>query len=700
MEQSNIELLSQLENKIAGYRKRLEESGSGLSEEQWTDFVESAIEYDRLLNKLFFETVDEDSDTRPELPEAEGTGKAVLLSDEDDRINLSSFINSLKNDPFLQKRTLFIVNQKGTICRNDMEFQRFMQRLTPKARQLEKELDEIGKKAFPDYNKGFISLYKQYFPYGTYTDPMADLYAPQNPYPAEKSPLPVRVRDYLKVANWAYEGKHEKVDGIRSLSFEELPELFRKYYNEAVYEESGYVVHAPASFHVWFGMEGDDTVLIGFAGTELTNLPTVRADIQQLVGYSAFYRMAIGVVSLMLQHYPSHNVRVIGHSLGGGLTQFSVAANIWRAQGRLTGIGFNSAGLSSQACRSLESNLPLATCSISHYITPHDLVSRVGNLLGSKIRLPEKGNSGHGTADIAPCVDEYIRMEKQLEEIKVLVLAGLIKEPGGDFPFSNVHIPCIIKDNISVPHHLWTLCCAPEDESVEGMWDKIHTLYITMPLEWINSLLGHWNSRLDAGILPGVNGNTFTVLNRLLVLFNRTLPRKENIYFTAFYGKYGIDADAFQKQAGVLLADFWNSHYLNAGKFKEYSQKAIDNLANAYKEEVVAWKTVLDEFLPSCGLPQLGDSFPENDFLVQYRKFKGKRKDLFRPEWLHAPFMTDDDKNVFFDAYRTLIVEYGLKIYQHLKKQDAASVTITEEDFREKVERWFEGFRKAACTKA
>lgn len=192
---------------------------------------------------------------------------------------------------------------------------------------------------FPDYNKGYIPLYEQGFPYGTYTDPFAELFAPQNPYSDEKTILPVRVRDYLKVANWAYEGKHEKVDGIRSLAFDELPELFKKYYDEAIYEENGYAVLHPASFHVWFGMEGDDTVLIGFAGTDLANLSTVKADIQQLVGYSAFYRMAAGVVCLMLQEYPSHNVRVIGHSLGGGLTQYSVAANIWRAQGRLTGVG-------------------------------------------------------------------------------------------------------------------------------------------------------------------------------------------------------------------------------------------------------------------------------------------------------------------------------------------------------------------------
>lgn len=53
MDQSKIESLSQLKNKIDEYRKELEKSGFKLNDEQWMDFVESACKYDRLLNKLF-----------------------------------------------------------------------------------------------------------------------------------------------------------------------------------------------------------------------------------------------------------------------------------------------------------------------------------------------------------------------------------------------------------------------------------------------------------------------------------------------------------------------------------------------------------------------------------------------------------------------------------------------------------------------
>lgn len=319
---------------------------------------------------------------------------------------------------------------------------------------------------------GPIALFKMNFPYENYVDPLTQLYTPKVQYLNEKTPLPVRVRNYLKVANWAYEGKCEKVEGIRSLSFEELPELFTKYYNETIYKQNGYAILAPTPFHMWFGMEGDDTVLIGFAGT--SNLPSVMTDIQHFFGYqTSFCQMAIGVVYLMLEHYPSHNVRVIGHSLGGGLAQYSVAANIKRAQGRLTGIGFNSAGLSPEICLSLGTSLLLAKFSISHYITPCDRVNKLGILAGSHIRLPQKGSSGHRTVDIAPCVDEYIRMERQMEELDLLVLSSIIKDPGVGFPFTSVHIPCVIKDLFSIfPPRLWALSCVPEDNSKLEMWER------------------------------------------------------------------------------------------------------------------------------------------------------------------------------------------------------------------------------------
>lgn len=719
MEQSNIELLSQLEKKIAGYRKQLEESGFKQNDEQWTDFVETISKYDQLLTELYLETMKEDPYARPELPEAEGTGAAVLLADENDTdISDSTKLKNVKSNPYYANGLLEKLSFKGMICKIYMNEEECLAARIKEAENVVKGMLEAGYNAYPNYNTTIrecatTSVFEESDNF------LLSLNAPKDPFPYENNytPLPVRVRDYLRVADWAYEGvKKDEVmpAGIRSLYFSELPDLFQKYYDRCSYQTKGYAILDPVHFHIWFGMEGDDTVLIGFAGTQLNNIETINADVQQFTGfYTMFYQMAIGAVALMLERYPSHNVRVIGHSLGGGLAQFSVAANIKETHGRLTGIGFNSAGLSSVTYSSIKPNLRLGKFYIKHYVTPYDFISPFGQFVGSKIQLPRNGKSLHGIVDIASCVEKYINTERTFREINMFIQCGLIKETKHDFPFSSMDIPCIIVDNMSALPNYWPISCAPEDIHKDGIWRKDMLDLFNIPFEWIDSLFSHWNSPLNAGVLTGINGNSYTMLNRLMIIMNWNtgdedepsnirywMDCKENIYFTALYGKYGIDTVGCKKLVRTLLEDFRDSHYLSADKFTKCNQKAIDNLNKAEKEEIEAWKTVLDEFLPSCGLPQLGDSFSENDFLLQYRKFKERRRILLKPEWLHAPYMTDDDKNVFFDEYRALVVEYGMKIYQCLKNKDAASVTITEDTFRQKVEQWFEGFRKAACTKA
>ena len=112
------------------------------------------------------------------------------------------------------------------------------------------------------------------------------------------------------------------------------------------YDGSTGLFKLPFGFQGWFGLCGERTI-VAFAGTRLLQLGTVFTDAEQIFGPSLIYACAVGMVALVAQHMGQGNLFVLGHSLGGGLTQFAVAAN---RSNHIEGWGFNSAGLSESDC--------------------------------------------------------------------------------------------------------------------------------------------------------------------------------------------------------------------------------------------------------------------------------------------------------------------------------------------------------------
>ena len=117
-----------------------------------------------------------------------------------------------------------------------------------------------------------------------------------------------------------------------------------------------------------------DGYIIGFRGTKnwknwLTNAT------QQLVGISLIYMVALGLVLKMKEKYGSQ-LLVVGHSLGGGLTQFAVAG---LNDKQVKGVGYNSAGLSNMAADLLKNN---HQGGIFHLHLRFDQVFLIGNQLG------------------------------------------------------------------------------------------------------------------------------------------------------------------------------------------------------------------------------------------------------------------------------------------------------------------------------
>ncbi len=148
--------------------------------------------------------------------------------------------------------------------------------------------------------------------------------------------------------------------GCRLVPDAALPPALRMFYNE----ETG-ILHPPGEAKALL-VEKDDTLIVAFSGTELGSASasgrrkTVETDIRQFVGGSTkMYSEAAGIARLLLEHEDTaiadKPVLLTGHSLGGGLAQYALIANLAQDSGeRLRVSGFNSAGLSSASLAALD----------------------------------------------------------------------------------------------------------------------------------------------------------------------------------------------------------------------------------------------------------------------------------------------------------------------------------------------------------
>ena len=165
------------------------------------------------------------------------------------------------------------------------------------------------------------------------------------------------------------------------------------------YDGSTGLFKLPFGFQGWFGLCGERTI-VAFAGTRLLQLGTVFTDAEQIFGPSLIYACAVGMVALVAQHMGQGNLFVLGHSLGGGLTQFAVAAN---RSNHIEGWGFNSAGLSETSVRALltaDVAGGMENVVLHHYVTGADPVSKLGGLVGTVTTIPGSADLGHTRDDL------------------------------------------------------------------------------------------------------------------------------------------------------------------------------------------------------------------------------------------------------------------------------------------------------------
>ena len=150
--------------------------------------------------------------------------------------------------------------------------------------------------------------------------------------------------------------------------------------------------HLQRNMNGFVGCKRDEhhTIVIGFAGTEKYSPKNWWSDIRQFLGFlDPIYVQATGVLNAVWmgkRHkagFQNAPIIVCGHSLGGGLMQYSVA---WMDKPDISGYGYNSAGLSS---KNIDRLIPIDDSNIFHLYQPNDAVFTISSCtqLGRSVKL-------------------------------------------------------------------------------------------------------------------------------------------------------------------------------------------------------------------------------------------------------------------------------------------------------------------------
>lgn len=135
-----------------------------------------------------------------------------------------------------------------------------------------------------------------------------------------------------------------------------------------------------------YSLEGDEARLfIVFSGTEIgyksarVVANNIHTDLVQILAMAdSAYFAAVGIVRELQEKHSKKKIEVIGHSLGGGLAQFSVAA-LANEHPYTLGICYNSAGLSKETSKLVKT---LDSLIIKHVFLNNDPISKVGIQVG------------------------------------------------------------------------------------------------------------------------------------------------------------------------------------------------------------------------------------------------------------------------------------------------------------------------------
>lgn len=297
-------------------------------------------------------------------------------------------------------------------------------------RRLDAFLVQEGQAALPHYN--YITERLSGFPmtsYPTLVQMLAGVVAAMircRHHYRDNAHYPNRIPTWITFSRYAYldpgaggylMGMAPQPDAalLPGIPLASLNPAFSSFGGTAGYDPASGHVHVRHGFNAYIKQEnagnGHCNVHVAFRGTDTGHrnvfVPNVLTDIFQLYSCDICYIRAAGLIRHLLNVPGIASMQATGHSLGGGMAQFGVAANV-PSHLPVGGVALNAAGLSGKSLQALgAAHLTAAAGVLDHITTYRDPVSTFGGgLVGGRYRIPWQNpplSNGHGLADVAAC---------------------------------------------------------------------------------------------------------------------------------------------------------------------------------------------------------------------------------------------------------------------------------------------------------
>lgn len=435
----------------------------------------------------------------------------------------------------------------------------------------------------------------------------------------------------LTFADFAYTG----IDTSKSGGYVNLRKADLPSYLQPVYDETTGLITSSRGLRAWLGKK-DNNIVVSFSGTD--SLDMVYADIEQLSAPSLLYLKAAGLLKIILDSNPGKNIYVTGHSLGGGLTQFSLTANASGNISRLAGFGYNPAGLSEISMVHLKGDrMSQSKNNIEIFMTAYDPVSTFGGKLGCLVTLPKSTHNGHGIKDLYECMAIYLRTAAALRAYEQISLRGVEYAADDFIPFVK---KTALKDSCSEDY--WPCFNTDYKSGITGFFASA-----TASESLLNTIQKpNISSDFCAGVYNKFNGCSHSAVNRLFLAASGqasdTFASKGDAHAAIIYGKFGFGKKAF---IDILTGAFVESSSIYDESRSTY-EMALAAVRNPFPYELQAWRYILINVFGISDLDALLARYPQAQKELESLliKFASDKEDLFVSIWQNrAP--TQDEKN-------------------------------------------------------